>query len=172
MLVTERLGHRKRAEAPVAARRRRLGPALLHHVVAQAAAIARQHDGPAALLRVAHRQRHGRASAHRVRHDAYVFDAEVVQQRHRVLAEGAPAAVVAVDALPKGAVVKGDAGVVLGEERYLLPPAQVVAALPVRKQHGRPGAVDFVVEVYAVDRCKGHRVELYRHVRVCALSIA
>jgi hypothetical protein len=57
-------------------------------------------------------------------------------------------------------VVEGDTGVVLREERHLLPPTQVITALPVREEQRRPGAVYFVVQVYAVDRSEGHRVEL------------
>ncbi len=47
----------------------------------------------------------------------------------------------------EAAMGEGDAGVVGREVRHLLPPAQMVAAEPVREQQGRPAAGDFVVEI-------------------------
>ena len=60
----------------------------------------------------------------------------------------------------EGAVVEGDAGVVAGEERDLLPPAQVVAALAVGEEQGRAGALDLIVQLDAVDRRGCHSAQL------------
>src|SRR3972149_2035763 len=98
----------------------------------------------------------GGGTAHRVGDDAHVRDAEVVEEGDDVGAEGGAAAAVAVGAEAKGAVVEGDAGVVLGEEGHLLPPAEGVGALAVREEDGRAGAVHLVVDVDAVDRRPGH----------------
>lgn len=65
-----------------------------------------------------------------MRDDADVRDVEMVEQSDDVGAERSAALAVDVVAAAEGAGVEGDAGVALREERYLLPPDQVVAALP------------------------------------------
>ena len=80
------------------------------------------------------------------------FDPEVVE-------EGLEVAVMAFEAglcrrttaAPVPALVEHDAGVVLGEIRYLAPPVQVCGAATVREHERRPGPHHLVVQVDAVN---------------------
>jgi hypothetical protein len=149
------------AEAFAAARRLGLVAAASHGLVGHSARGAGEDDSAHALLGVARGEGGGGAASHRVGDDAHVFDAEVVEQRDGVFAEGAAAAIVEVVAEAKGAAVERDAGVVPGEGGDLLPPGEVVAALAVGEQDVGTAAVDLVVEVDAVDRSEGHCLEAF-----------
>ena len=100
-------------------------------------------------------------AAHGLRDEMRAFDAEGVHQATEVIGEASPV-FRASGVLRKGeaAMVESDAGVAVAEVGHLLPPGEVVAAGAVgedddgRAAEGR--AVDFVVEVDAVDGCEGH----------------
>src|SRR4051794_35333991 len=69
----------------------------------------------------------------------------------------------------KAAMREGHAGIAAAEVRHLLPPAQMVAAKPVREHEHGPSTVYFVIEaaVRTVDVTALHRMVL-RKERMCS----
>ena len=130
-------------------------PAQRSVAVVDAAAVGARVDDRGEALWLAGEQAERGAPAHRMRDEVHLRDAEVVEQRPHVRAEGdAAGALSGVGGTAEGAVVEGDGRVALREGRHLLPPRHAVAAGAVRQQHGRRGRrrvrpVDLVVELEA-----------------------
>ena len=86
-------------------------------------------------------------AAHRLGHQSDLAEPEMVDQRRqisRIVGRIRPAGNFA--RRRKAAVGEGHAGTAAGEVRHLLPPAQVIAAEPVREHDRRPSAGDLVEE--------------------------
>src|SRR5207248_6440246 len=110
-----------------------------NRIVRNRARRARKHERPDAGIRVPRGERSRRPTTHRMRHDAHIIDAQMVEQPYRVGPETPSALLVQVDAPTERAGVVGDTGVVGREEGHLLPPAEVTASLAMRKKDGRAG---------------------------------
>src|SRR5581483_9553160 len=65
----------------------------------------------------------------------------------------------------EAAMVEGDAGIAVAEERHLLEPGQVVAARTVREDDRRSGAVRLVVQVGSARGQERHGIPLQCGVR-------
>src|SRR5215813_7328463 len=125
--------------------------------IAEIARSVGEDDGPKSPGRL-HSAPHRRPSAHRLRDHRRPLDPEMIEERERIGAESArPGAARYVRRLPEASLVDRDAAILLREDRYLLPPAQVIAARPVEEQERRPGAPRvLVVHTQVILHHEGH----------------
>src|SRR5262252_1590855 len=116
-----------------------------------------ENDGPESPGRL-HGGSHGGPSAHRLGDHGRLFDAQVIEEREDIPAEGGrPRPARHVRRLPEASLVRRDAAILLGEYGDLLPPDQMIAAGPMEKQEDRAGAAHvLVVEAKAVVHHEGH----------------
>lgn len=80
----------------------------------------------------------------------------MIHEAHKIRDKGGGAEILRVNSEPPASMVKGDALIVLLENRNLLPPTEVIAASPVCKDNWEALPVDLVVDFSPIYWCEGH----------------
>jgi hypothetical protein len=79
---------------------------------------------------------------------------EVIEQAFEVLHKGlATRTIRAIEGLAKAPMIEADAAILARQHRYLLPPAQMVATRPMRKDDGRALSMHLIVQFNPIYLC-------------------